>query len=112
MPKIILIIGGILMIVFGIKRISTNSTPVVCSFEEVEKGDYSNYDYFKLSKGIIPGYCVYAYNERDTLKNISQIVYPVVSKKLLDSISVHTPDSGDLGKSLQSAVFRPKVYIK
>jgi hypothetical protein len=110
MFRLIIFGVGIFLIVLGFKKIGTNSTPVVCSMEMVEKGDYSKYDYFKLSNGVVVGN--YVYSQSRVSNNITQFVYPVFSQQFLTSLIEGSTPLDTIQAWLDNGKIKPKVYIK
>lgn len=86
MWKFIFFLAGIVSIIVGISKVTSNTTPVICNIKDIETGDFSKYDNFKISGGVIlPGQLYYTYSVVGS-GNVDQLVYPIFSQSYADSI--------------------------
>lgn len=84
MFRMIIFLGGLFCVYTGFKKITTNSTPYTGTVLSAETADLKNYDYFKLSKGVMLPYAFY--EQSVATKQITEFVYPLVSQEYYDRI--------------------------
>ena len=113
MWKIILLIAALILCYAGCNKVMTKSTPVICSVEDAEKKDLSNYDYFQLSKGYVSGIGYYEYNQGST--DVNEFVYGLISEKLIDEyLETYQKTHSELDSfaSWFSENVKPKIFIR
>ena len=108
--RIPILIIGCYFILTGYPKIFMNSKPVIGSVAVIEKGQYRQSDYFKISGAIILGY--YVFDQDMTTKNINSFLFPVVSRQFYDSIMDKVRDDKELDSLLLNGTIRPRIYIK
>ena len=108
--RIPILILGCYFILTGYPKIFMNSKPVIGSVAVIEKGQYRQSDYFKISGAIILGY--YVFDQDMTTKNINSFLFPVVSRQFYDSIMDKVRDDKELDSLLLNGTIRPRIYIK
>jgi hypothetical protein len=54
----------------------------------------------------------YVYSQDRLSKNVSELVYPVVSEHFIDSLLGHARDLNEIDQMLKNGKIKPKIYIK